>query len=75
MQSIVNNLLFCDTLDYDKNTKLVCLKMKQSTQNYYLRDILASDLEPIFLGLSHPEVIKYYGISYSSLEETKTQMQ
>ncbi len=75
MQSIVNNLLFCDTLDYDKNTKLVCLKMKQLTQNYYLRDILESDLEPIFLGLSHPEVIKYYGISYSSLEETKTQMQ
>ena len=48
---------------------------KQLTQNYYLRDILESDLEPIFLGLSHPEVIKYYGISYSSFEETKTQMQ
>ncbi len=39
-----------------------------------LRPIINSDLEHVFKGLSHPEVIKYYGISFNSLEATKEQM-
>lgn len=45
-----------------------------SSQRLILRQITHSDLENIFLGLSHPDVIKYYGVSFSSLEETKEQM-
>jgi ribosomal-protein-alanine N-acetyltransferase len=45
------------------------------TENYLLRQIVDADLENLFLGLSNPEVIKYYGISYSTLEETKEQLQ
>ena len=44
------------------------------TENYLLRQIVDADLENLFLGLSNPEVIKYYGISYSTLEETKEQL-
>ena len=40
-----------------------------------LRPFLDSDLEYVFKGLSHPDVIKYYGISFDSLEATKEQMQ
>lgn len=40
----------------------------------YLRQINDSDLSNIFKGLSHPEIIKYYGISYTSIEATKEQM-
>lgn len=39
-----------------------------------LRQFVASDLQNVFQGLSHPEVIKYYGVSFKSLEETKEQM-
>lgn len=40
-----------------------------------LRQIVESDLENIYNGLSDPEIIKYYGVSYKTLEETKAQMQ
>lgn len=40
-----------------------------------LRKFIPSDLENVFIGLSHPEVIKYYGVSYDSLEATKEQME
>jgi ribosomal-protein-alanine N-acetyltransferase len=39
-----------------------------------LRQFAASDLENVFKGLSHPDIIKYYGVSYKSLEETKEQL-
>ncbi len=39
-----------------------------------LREIVASDIHKIFEGLSHPEVIKHYGVHFSSLEATETQM-
>ena len=45
------------------------------TERLLLRQFIKSDLENVFKGLSHPDVIKYYGISYTSLEATKTQMQ
>ena len=45
-----------------------------NTQRLQLRSFIEDDLEQIYLGLSDPEVIKYYGVHYSSLEETKLQL-
>ena len=39
-----------------------------------LRQFADSDLENVFKGLSHPDIIKYYGISFNSMEATKEQM-
>lgn len=44
------------------------------TERLQLRKITESDLENIYLGLSNPSVIKYYGISFDSMESTKEQM-
>jgi [ribosomal protein S5]-alanine N-acetyltransferase len=44
------------------------------TQRLLLRRFINDDLENVFKGLSHPDVIPYYGVSYSSLEETKEQI-
>ena len=44
------------------------------TENYLLRQIDAGDLENIYSGLSNGDVVKYYDISFGSLEETKEQM-
>jgi len=44
------------------------------TSRLLLRAIVASDLERIYRGLSHPRVIKHYGVSYDSVEATKEQM-
>lgn len=41
---------------------------------YILRPILAYDIEDIYKGLSNPEVTKYYGVSFDTLEDTKEQM-
>jgi [ribosomal protein S5]-alanine N-acetyltransferase len=39
-----------------------------------LRQIIDTDLEAIYKGLSHPEIIQYYGVQFSNLEATKEQM-
>ncbi len=39
-----------------------------------LRQFIETDLDNVFKGLSHPEVIKHYGVSYRTQEETKEQM-
>lgn len=44
------------------------------TNRILLREITDLDLKNIFNGLSNPKVIKHYGVSYSSLEATKEQM-
>lgn len=44
------------------------------TDRFLLRSFTDSDLEYVFKGLSNPEVIKYYGVSYSTIEETREQM-
>ena len=44
------------------------------TERFLLRKILRSDQQKIFEGLSHEAVIKYYGVSYKTFEETSTQM-
>ena len=43
------------------------------SERVVLRQFVASDLEVVFKGLSHPDIIKYYGISYDSLEATLEQ--
>jgi ribosomal-protein-alanine N-acetyltransferase len=49
-------------------------EIKLTAESIFLREIVNSDIEHVFRGLSHPAVIKYYGVSFNSLEETKTQM-
>ncbi len=44
------------------------------TDRFILRQFTNDDLENVFRGLSHPDVIKYYGISFDSLEATKEQI-
>ena len=44
------------------------------TERLLLRQFVDTDLENVFKGLSHPDIIKYYGVSYDSLEATKAQM-
>ena len=44
------------------------------TERLLLRQFVDSDLEYVYKGLSDPEIIKYYGVSYQTLEDTKAQM-
>jgi ribosomal-protein-alanine N-acetyltransferase len=44
------------------------------TNRLLLRQFVDSDIENVFRGLSHPDIIRYYGISFDSLEATKEQM-
>lgn len=44
------------------------------TERLLLRQFIDNDLENVFKGLSHPEIIKYYGVSFQTLEATKEQM-
>jgi ribosomal-protein-alanine N-acetyltransferase len=45
-----------------------------TTARLLLRQILPGDINDVFRGLSHPAVIKHYGVSFSSLEATQVQM-
>ena len=44
------------------------------TNRIQLRKIQGQDIENVHRGLSHPSVIKYYGVSFLTLEATKEQM-
>ncbi len=44
------------------------------TKRLLLRHIIDSDINNIFKGLSHRDVIKYYGVNFKTLEATKEQM-
>lgn len=44
------------------------------TERLLLRQFLPDDLNNVYHGLSHPDVIRYYGVSYHTLEATKEQM-
>jgi ribosomal-protein-alanine N-acetyltransferase len=44
------------------------------TERLLLRQFIDNDLENVFKGLSHPDIIKYYGVSFQTLEATKEQM-
>ncbi len=45
------------------------------TSRLLLRKIVPADIDKVFEGLSHPLVIKHYGVNYKTLEETKIQME
>lgn len=45
-----------------------------TTQRLRLRRIVHTDIEYVFSGLSNPEVITYYGVSFHSLQDTQEQM-
>jgi len=45
-----------------------------TTERLLLRQIIFSDIDNIFKGLSHPDIIEYYGVNFKSLEATKEQM-
>lgn len=47
---------------------------KIQTNRLLLRQFVESDIENVFKGLSHPDIIKHYGISFDNLEATKEQM-
>ncbi|MBC7868206.1 MAG: GNAT family N-acetyltransferase [Gloeobacteraceae cyanobacterium ES-bin-316] len=44
------------------------------TERLLLREILQEDIPLVFKGLSHPDVIKQFGVSYKTLEATQEQM-
>lgn len=44
------------------------------TDRHLLRQFAESDLENVFKALSHPDIIKYYGVSYETPVATKEQM-
>lgn len=45
------------------------------TERLLLRQLDDDDIQNVFKGLSHPETIKYYGVSYQTLEATKLQLE
>lgn len=45
-----------------------------TTERFLLQQVLPEDQQFIFEGLSHPEIIAFYGVRYDSFEATKKQM-
>ncbi len=45
-----------------------------NTDRLLLRNIISTDIEYIYKGLSHPQVIAHYGVSFDSLKATEEQM-
>lgn len=45
------------------------------TDRLELRQIRSDDLDLIYKGLSHPEVIRFYGVQFATRNDTKEQMQ
>ena len=46
-----------------------------TTSRYVLRKLVATDMPLVFKGMSDPQVIEYYGLSYETLESTQAQME
>lgn len=47
---------------------------KIKTERFLLRQFIESDIDNVFKGLSDPEIIKYYGVSYQTIDAAKEQM-
>jgi ribosomal-protein-alanine N-acetyltransferase len=45
------------------------------TGRFLLRHFTESDLENVYLGLSNLQVIKYYGVHFKTMEETRKQLE
>lgn len=54
-------------MNISKNTSI-------QSNRLLLRQFEESDIASVFKGLSHPDIIKHYGIRFDSLESTKEQM-
>lgn len=64
-----------ETVQEIKTKKMETLSFPSlNTKRLILRQINSTDIQNIYKGLSDPEVIKYYGISFDSLEATEEQM-
>ena len=48
--------------------------LRMETEKLLLRPIANTDIDNIYKGLSSPDIIKYYGVNFQSLETTKEQM-
>ena len=46
-----------------------------ATQRFLLQQVLPEDQQFVFEGLSHPDVIPFYGVRYDTLEATTKQME
>lgn len=46
-----------------------------TTERFLLQQVLPEDQGFIFAGLSHPDVIRFYGVQYTSFEATGVQME
>ncbi len=58
-----------------RNLKMESLSFPSlKTKRLIFRQITPTDIQNIYKGLSNPKVIKYYGISFDSLEATEEQM-
>lgn len=44
------------------------------TERFILQQVLPEDQQFIFEGLSHPDITRFYGVRYDSMEATKQQM-
>lgn len=49
-------------------------KKNLETERCVLKPVKDTDITNIFKGLSNAQIIKYYGVNYNTLEETKEQM-
>ncbi|MFI5188109.1 MAG: GNAT family N-acetyltransferase [Chitinophagales bacterium] len=45
-----------------------------TTERFILQQVLPEDQQFIFEGLSHPDIIPFYGVRFDSFEATKTQI-
>jgi len=45
-----------------------------TTERFLLQQVVPEDQQFIFEGLSHPDIIPFYGVRYDSFEDTKKQM-
>lgn len=61
-------------MDIDLNDKASSVP-EFALGDYILRRIRHEDIHIVFAGLSHPDVIAHYGVSYQTLEATAEQMQ
>jgi [ribosomal protein S5]-alanine N-acetyltransferase len=51
------------------------MNQKLITERLLLRPVVDDDLDDVYRGLSDPDVIRFYGVSFRSAEHTKEQMQ
>jgi len=45
-----------------------------TTERFLLQQVVPEDQQFIFEGLSHPDIIPFYGVRYDSFDDTKKQM-